>query len=72
MFLVLTVLGDDRPGLVESIAQVIAIYDGNWLESRMARLAGNLPASSVPVCQTPTLQRSPPPCKDLKCTVCVS
>jgi glycine cleavage system regulatory protein len=40
MFLVLTVLGDDRPGLVESIAQVIAIYDGNWLESRMARLAG--------------------------------
>ena len=40
MFLVLTVLGDDKPGLVESIAQVIAIYDGNWLESRMARLAG--------------------------------
>ena len=40
MFLVLTVLGDDRPGLVESIAQVIAFHDGNWLESRMARLAG--------------------------------
>jgi glycine cleavage system regulatory protein len=34
------VLGEDRPGLVESVAQVIASYDGNWLESRMARLAG--------------------------------
>jgi glycine cleavage system regulatory protein len=40
MFLVLTVLGEDRPGLVESVAQVIASHDGNWLESRMARLAG--------------------------------
>jgi glycine cleavage system regulatory protein len=40
MFLVLTVLGEDRPGLVESVAQVIAGHDGNWLESRMARLAG--------------------------------
>lgn len=39
-FLVLTVLGDDRPGLVESVARVIATHDGNWLESRMARLAG--------------------------------
>jgi glycine cleavage system regulatory protein len=40
IFLVLTILGEDRPGLVESIAQVIALHDGNWLESRMARLAG--------------------------------
>jgi glycine cleavage system regulatory protein len=40
MFLVLTVLGDDRPGLVESVAHVIATHEGNWLESRMARLAG--------------------------------
>ena len=40
MFLVLTVFGDDRPGLVESVAHVIATHEGNWLESRMARLAG--------------------------------
>lgn len=40
VFLVLTILGEDRPGLVESVAQVIALHDGNWLESRMARLAG--------------------------------
>jgi glycine cleavage system regulatory protein len=40
IFLVLTVLGEDRPGLVESLAHVIATHGGNWLESRMARLAG--------------------------------
>jgi glycine cleavage system regulatory protein len=38
--LVLTVIGQDRPGLVESIAQLVADQGGNWLESRMARLAG--------------------------------
>jgi glycine cleavage system regulatory protein len=39
--LVLTLLGDDRPGLVDSIAQVVAEYGGNWIESRMAHLAGH-------------------------------
>ncbi len=38
--LVLTVIGDDRPGLVESLAQVIADSHGNWLESNMSHLAG--------------------------------
>lgn len=38
--LVLTVLGPDRPGLVESLARVVAEHGGNWLESRMAHLAG--------------------------------
>ena len=38
--LVLTILGADRPGLVESIAKLVAQHDGNWLESRMAHLAG--------------------------------
>ena len=38
--LVLTVLGTDRPGLVESIARAVAAHGGNWLESRMAHLAG--------------------------------
>jgi glycine cleavage system regulatory protein len=39
-YVVLTVLGDDRPGLVEALSDVIAAHGGNWLESRMARLAG--------------------------------
>lgn len=38
--LVLTVIGNDRPGLVESIAKLVADHGGNWLESRMAHLAG--------------------------------
>lgn len=38
--LVLTIIGPDRTGLVESVADRIAALDGNWEESRMARLAG--------------------------------
>lgn len=38
--IVMTVLGDDRPGLVRSLAETVANHGGNWLESRMARLAG--------------------------------
>jgi glycine cleavage system regulatory protein len=38
--LVLTVIGDDRAGLVSSLADVIASYGGNWEESQMAELAG--------------------------------
>ena len=38
--LVLTLIGLDRPGLVESVAQVVADHGGNWLESRMIHLAG--------------------------------
>ena len=38
--LVLTLVGADRPGLVESIAQLVTTHGGNWLESRMARLGG--------------------------------
>jgi glycine cleavage system regulatory protein len=37
---ILTLLGADRPGLVESVADTVARLDGNWLESRMARLGG--------------------------------
>jgi glycine cleavage system regulatory protein len=38
--LVMTVIGPDRTGLVESIARVVAEHSGNWLESRMSRLGG--------------------------------
>lgn len=39
--LVLTLIGHDRPGLVETIAAEVARHDGNWEESRMVRLAGH-------------------------------
>src|SRR5437867_2292023 len=38
--LVMTVIGRDRPGLVDSLAGLVAQYGGNWLESRMSRLGG--------------------------------
>ncbi len=39
-YLVMTVLGQDRTGLVRVLADAVADFGGNWLESRMARLAG--------------------------------
>jgi glycine cleavage system regulatory protein len=38
--LVMTIIGADRPGLVDSVASLVAAHGGNWLESRMARLGG--------------------------------
>ncbi|MEI7546503.1 MAG: ACT domain-containing protein [Actinomycetota bacterium] len=37
---VLTVLGDDRPGLVDSLSGVVSAHGGNWARSQMARLGG--------------------------------
>ena len=39
-FLVLTAIGDDRPGLVEELATAISAHGGNWLEASMAQLSG--------------------------------
>ena len=38
--LVITVIGPDRPGLVESLSRAINENGGNWARSRMAHLAG--------------------------------
>jgi glycine cleavage system regulatory protein len=38
--LVLTVIGDDRAGLVEALSAAIANHGGNWEQSQMAELAG--------------------------------
>src|SRR5271165_2134267 len=38
--LVLTFVGDDRPGLVNAISEKIAACGASWLESRSAQLAG--------------------------------
>lgn len=37
---VMTVLAPDRTGIVQTLSQTVADQGGNWLESRMARLAG--------------------------------
>ncbi len=38
--LVLTVIGDDRSGLVDALSGVVSRHGGNWDRSHMARLAG--------------------------------
>jgi len=38
--LVLTISGQDRAGLVEKLADVVAAHGGNWEHCRMAHLAG--------------------------------
>ena len=38
--IVMTVIGADRPGLVQLVAACVADHGGNWLESRMCHLGG--------------------------------
>lgn len=53
--LVITVIGRDRPGLVEAIARLVAEHGGNWLESRMCRLGGEF--AGILRVQIPSAQR---------------
>lgn len=38
--LVLTVYAQDKPGQLDRLAQCILAHEGNWLESRLSRMAG--------------------------------
>lgn len=56
--LVMTVLAEDHPGLVDLLASTIARHQGNWLESRMAHLGGQFAGVlriEVPTEQEPAL-----------------
>jgi len=56
--LVITVLANDRPGVVEQLAATIAAAGGSWQESSMSRLAGKfagLLLVSLPREQQPAL-----------------
>lgn len=52
---VLTIVSDDRPGIVERLSQLLEHHGGNWAESSMLSLAGkfagillaNVPAEQV-------------------------
>lgn len=39
--LIVGFMGEDRPGIVQSLAEIVAEHGGNWLESRMNHLAGH-------------------------------
>ena len=58
---VLTVVGDDRPGLVGELAATISEHGGNWLQSSMAQLAGQFAGIvevAVPAEKSAELQRA--------------
>jgi len=38
--LVITIVGEDRPGIVEDLSSRVAEHGGNWLSSSMSNLAG--------------------------------
>lgn len=38
--MVLTVIGSDRPGLVQTLADIVVEHGGNWERSQLAQLAG--------------------------------
>jgi glycine cleavage system regulatory protein len=52
--LVLTVIGDDRPGLVSALSAVVATHGGNWLTSELVCLAGKF--AGVVLVETPDAQ----------------
>ena len=59
--LVFTVIGPDRPGLVGRLAATVADHDGNWLDSRMAVLAGQFAGvvlATVPEARADDLRRA--------------
>ncbi|HET6593229.1 MAG: glycine cleavage system protein R [Xanthomonadales bacterium] len=52
--IVLTIIADDHPGIVESVSEVLARHGGNWSQSSMSSLAGKFAGillASVPSAQ---------------------
>lgn len=39
-FFIISVIANDRPGLVETLSKIVTEHQGNWLESRLAHMAG--------------------------------
>jgi glycine cleavage system regulatory protein len=73
--LVLTVIGNDRPGLVESLSSAISAHQGNWLEASMSRLAGQFAGIvrvALPDAQAAQLQGALRALTDLQITTAVS
>lgn len=70
--LVITLIGDDRPGLVERLSSLVTAHHGNWLESSLAQLAGKFAGVvkvSVPENQADTLTGALRALGDLRVTV---
>lgn len=70
--LVITFVGADRAGLVSAISDAVAAQGGTWLESRLARLAGQFAGvvrADAPETQAEALERALAALPGLKLTV---
>ncbi|MEZ4248051.1 MAG: ACT domain-containing protein [Polyangiales bacterium] len=56
--LVLTVIGPDRPGIVDLLSRTVNDAGGNWLESQMSRLAGQFAGILRVECEDEKVRRS--------------
>ncbi|MGA8848067.1 MAG: ACT domain-containing protein [Nocardioides sp.] len=53
--LVLTVIGDDRPGLVSAVSRLVEARAGSWQRSQMARLSGKF--AGIALVEVPESER---------------
>ena len=70
--LVITFVGPDRAGLVSAVSDAIAAHGGTWLESRLARLAGQFAGvvrADAPEAEAEALERALAALPGLKLTV---
>ena len=66
--LLLTVIGDDRAGLVKALADVVQAHDGNWERSHLAEISGKFAGIvevSVPQARAAELQAALRPLEGL-------
>lgn len=55
--IVLTVVCDDRPGIVEALSEALTGHEGNWVESSMMSLAGKF--AGILLVELPEKQAEP-------------
>jgi glycine cleavage system regulatory protein len=70
--LVITFVGPDRAGLVSAISDTVAAHGGTWLESRLARLAGQFAGvvrADAPGAEAEALEKALAALPGLKLTV---
>ena len=50
--LLLTYVGEDRPGIVQELSALLSAHEGNWLESKMSRMGGRFSCHRASIWRT--------------------
>ena len=53
---VLTLVGDDQPGIVQAVSELVELHQGDWIDGHMANLSGKFAGileASIPDAQYP-------------------